>query len=48
VLKPGGRISLAEPLNRDYLALGALHPNELFGYDIGNVAAAFRRSPDED
>nr|WP_246221030.1 class I SAM-dependent methyltransferase [Phytoactinopolyspora mesophila] len=37
VLRPGGRISLFEPINRRYLAL---NKDTLFGYDIRPVAEA--------
>lgn len=36
VLKPGGRISLFEPINR---RITALNENTLFGYDVSPVAA---------
>jgi ubiquinone/menaquinone biosynthesis C-methylase UbiE len=38
VLRPGGIISLAEPINRDYLALCAGHPHDFYGYDLSSIA----------
>jgi len=49
VLRPGGRISLAEPINGDYLALNAC-ADEYYGYRVPAVAdvLARLRRDDED
>ena len=38
VLRRGGIISLAEPINRDYLTLCSAHPHEFYGYDLSSIA----------
>jgi arsenite methyltransferase len=43
VLRRGGRISLAEPLNRDYVRLNELNRNEYYGYDVTPIADLMQR-----
>ncbi len=38
VLRRGGVISLAEPVNRDYLAMCSAHPHEFYGYELSSIA----------
>ena len=38
MLRRGGIISLAEPINRDYLTLCSAHPHEFYGYDLSSIA----------
>jgi ubiquinone/menaquinone biosynthesis C-methylase UbiE len=38
VLRHAGIISLAEPINRDYLTMCAAHPHEFYGYDLSAIA----------
>lgn len=41
-LRPGGRISLAEPINRDYLSLNGRR-GEFYGYDATAIAPLIER-----
>lgn len=43
VLRPGGRISLAEPINRDHIVLNEIHTNEYYGYDTTPIASLMHR-----
>lgn len=43
VLRRNGRISLAEPINRDYVALAHAHPDEYYGYSVPAVADVLKR-----
>jgi arsenite methyltransferase len=56
VLRPGGRISLFEPINRDRHILGEMYKNEYYGYNTSEIAYLMRRieasdsarNPDDD
>jgi arsenite methyltransferase len=43
VLRDGGRISLAEPINRDRARLGELHKDEYYGYDVTPITDLMQR-----
>jgi arsenite methyltransferase len=43
VLRCGGRISLAEPINRDRVRLTELSKNEYYGYDVTPIAKLMQR-----
>ena len=42
-LRSGGRISLAEPLNRDRFFIDQKHKNEFYGYDLTPIADLVQR-----
>lgn len=41
--RPGGRISLAEPINRDYVQLSRAHKDEFYGYGVPEIAHLVER-----
>jgi arsenite methyltransferase len=43
VLRRGGRISLAEPINRDRIRLSELSKSEYYGYDVTPIAELMQR-----
>jgi arsenite methyltransferase len=48
VLRNGGRISLAEPINRDRARLSEIHSDEYYGYDVTSITNLMQRINDLD